>query len=149
PIRAASELVVEATYGFDVVVGASTAGKLWEEGVERLRSAALRRSCDCARRVYVTTDDGSLGVHGFVTDAIEPLIHEREYEQVWACGPDPMMRSVAQQAHDAHTDCMVSLERTMGCGFGVCAGCNVELAQGGYALCCSDGPVFNARELAW
>lgn len=149
PILAAADLLTGASIGFDVVVGASSASKLWEEGVERLRTAALRRSCDCARRVYVTTDDGSCGITGLVTEASGPLLQECEYAELWACGSAPMLRAVAEQALQAQTECKLSLERMMGCGFGVCAGCNVALRDGSYALCCTDGPVFDARELAW
>ena len=60
-----------------------------------------------------------------------------------------MMAGVARLAHEAGVACQVSMERMMGCGFGACACCNVALSKGGYALCCQDGPVFDAEEVAW
>ena len=77
------------------------------------------------------------------------LIAERDYAQVYTCGPEVMMAAVARLAADHGIDCQVSREAMMGCGFGACACCNVPLASGGYALCCQDGPVFDAKEVAW
>jgi len=128
-------------------VGARDAAHLYERGVDELRRLTPEELCDCARRVRVTTDDGSAGTQGFVTQVAGPLLAERAYACVMACGPAPMLRGVAELAKDAGVACQVSLERLMGCGFGACSCCNVELAAGGYALCCQDGPVFDAREV--
>ena len=105
--------------------------------------------CDCERRVVVCTDDGTLGLNGFTTDGMKELIETRAYAQVYTCGPNVMMAGVAKLAAEHGCDCQVSLERMMGCGFGACSCCNVTLVGGGYALCCQDGPVFDAKEVAW
>jgi dihydroorotate dehydrogenase electron transfer subunit len=60
-----------------------------------------------------------------------------------------MMRGVAALCAREGIACQVSMERMMGCGFGACSCCNVPLVAGGYALCCQDGPVFDATEVAW
>ena len=105
--------------------------------------------CDCERRVVVCTDDGTLGLDGFTTDGMASLLAERAYAQVYTCGPTVMMAGIAKLAREHGIACQASMERMMGCGFGACSCCNVALVAGGYALCCQDGPVFDAEEVAW
>lgn len=140
PIVAAAGMLAGAGVPFDAVLGAQTASRLW--GEERLSSLG-------AGTVLVTTDDGSRGIKGFTTDAMSRLLGERDYGLVMSCGPQPMMAGVARLARSAGIACQVSTERMMGCGFGACNSCNVTMAAGGYRSCCSDGPVFDAEELAW
>lgn len=149
PIVACARMLAEHGVGFDAVVGAQTAARHVTYLIDELREMAPREGCDCARKVVLTTDDGTLGMRGFVTSAMEGLMAEHTYGTVYACGPEPMMAGVARLARARSVACLVSLERMMGCGFGACSCCNVELAGGGYALCCQDGPVFDAREVAW
>jgi dihydroorotate dehydrogenase electron transfer subunit len=66
---------------------------------------------------------------------------------VYACGPTAMMRRAAELAAGAGRSCLLSLENRMACGFGVCLGCAVPRREGGYALVCRDGPVFEAGAL--
>lgn len=149
PIVACARMLAEAGVGFDVVVGAQTASRHVDYLLDELRSLASRERCDCQRRVLVTTDDGSRGIRGFVTAAMENLLAERRYACVYTCGPQVMMAGVARLADKTNAACQASLERMMGCGFGACSCCNVPLVAGGYALCCTDGPVFDAKEVAW
>ena len=149
PIVAAARMLAAQSLGFDVVVGAQTASRHVESQIDLLRGMTACDLCDCGRRVLVTTDDGSLGIQGFTTDAMAQLLAERGYAQVYTCGPNVMMAGVARLAADAGIACQASLERMMGCGFGACSCCNVPLVRGGYALCCQDGPVFDAQEVAW
>ncbi len=149
PIFACARMLAGADRPFDVVVGAQTAGKHYTDLIEELRGMALGHECDCARKVLVTTDDGSLGLRGYTTQAMEGLLAERRYATVYACGPEPMMAGVARIAARGHMACQVSLERMMGCGFGACSCCNVALADGSQALCCQEGPVFDAEVIAW
>ena len=149
PIVACARMLARSNVGFDVVVGAQTAARHLSDDIEVLRSMPPETGCDCARKVVLTTDDGTLGVEGFTTDVMKSLMGERGYVQVYACGPEPMLASVARLADEGGVACQVSLERMMGCGFGACSCCNVALRGGGYALCCQDGPVFDAREVAW
>jgi len=98
----------------------------------------------------VCTEDGSQGRRGVVTDVLTELLEESDAAvRVYACGPTPMMQRCAEIADQLGTPCQVSLENGMACGFGVCLGCAVPLAQGGYALVCRQGPVFDSGELAW
>ncbi len=97
-----------------------------------------------------TTEDGSVGLAGRVTD---PLLARLEAAQgratVFAVGPTPMMKACAELAARHGSDCLVSLENPMACGFGVCLGCAAPRAEGGFSLVCKEGPVFEAREIDW
>jgi dihydroorotate dehydrogenase electron transfer subunit len=97
-------------------------------------------------KVYLTTEDGSAGEKGYVTD--HSILKSNTYDRIYCCGPDPMMKAVGKYAALKETDCEVSLENLMACGFGVCLCCVVPTIQGN--LCsCTDGPVFNIKELRW
>jgi dihydroorotate dehydrogenase electron transfer subunit len=101
-------------------------------------------------RLEITTEDGSEGEPGLVTDALaRELAQPGRRAVVFACGPTPMMRRCAELARDAGARCIVSLENRMACGFGVCLGCAAPVAAGGYALVCCQGPVFDAARLRW
>ena len=101
-----------------------------------------------ARRVEVSTDDGSCGASGRVTEVCERLLADEALDVVYTCGPEAMQRIVAEQAAAAGIPCQVSLERLMACGVGTCLSCVVETA-GGLKRVCVDGPVFDASEVCW
>jgi dihydroorotate dehydrogenase electron transfer subunit len=102
-----------------------------------------------------TTEDGSRGRRGLVTDAVEDhLARTSERATLYACGPDPMLAAVARLAvrHDLHAE--VSLDPWMGCGIGLCLSCVVDIQEPGaaaprYRCACTDGPVFDARHVVW
>jgi dihydroorotate dehydrogenase electron transfer subunit len=98
--------------------------------------------------LYTTTEDGSLGIKGYVTD--HPLLGSDlgQFKRIYCCGPDPMMKAVAGKAKAKSVFCEVSLENTMACGFGVCLCCVTETTQG-HKCVCTDGPVFNINQLQW
>jgi len=95
-------------------------------------------------RLFVATEDGSLGTKGYVTDLIPRFAPECRY--CYACGPTPMLRSAA--ALPQFTGGQFSLEARMGCGFGVCMGCTILTADGPRRVC-RDGPVFQKEALQW
>ena len=101
--------------------------------------------------VTVTTDDGSFGRPGFVTDALAQQLAGAT--GVAACGPRVMLRAVADLARGAGVPCQVSLEERMGCGIGACLVCACALkgqaGQTRYGHVCKDGPVFDAEEVIW
>lgn len=97
-------------------------------------------------RVFVTTEDGSLGEKGFVTQ--HSLLKNERFDRIATCGPKPMMQAVARYAHSVGVDCEVSLENHMACGVGACL-CCVEKTVKGNVCVCKDGPVFNLRQLTW
>jgi dihydroorotate dehydrogenase electron transfer subunit len=100
--------------------------------------------------VHVATDDGTLGYHGFV-DAVtrQQLEQDKTFTAVLACGPKPMLRSVARVAEEFGVPCQVSMEERMGCGVGACLVCACKTADGHYKHVCKDGPVFDAKEVDW
>ena len=107
-------------------------------------------------RTWFATDDGSEGVHGFVSALLEQRIAAgdvRGGDTVFCCGPDPMMHAVAAACARAGLRCLLSLETYMACGYGVCNGCSVRVrgerfANWPYSRCCQQGPIYDAMELA-
>jgi dihydroorotate dehydrogenase electron transfer subunit len=97
----------------------------------------------------VTTEDGSAGEQGLVTDVLEAQLQRGDVQAVYTCGPRPMMAKVALMAEDAGVACYASLEQWMGCGLGACMGCVVPTRDGAYVRVCVDGPVFEATGLDW
>lgn len=139
PLGMLAERLSSAGVAVVVAQGAPTA--------ERLVARELFETV--ARRVDVATDDGSAGEHGFVTAVTERLFAQEHFDVVYCCGPEVMQRSVVAQAIAAGVaDVQVSLERLMACGIGACLSCVVK-TSGGLRRACVDGPVFNAREVAW
>jgi len=119
-----------------VLIGAkSSALVLCEEPLKQLGA-----------QVSVTTEDGSCGHKGLVTDLI-PALNSRQ-STIYACGPRAMLKAVAKLAKQKNIPCQVSLEAYLACGIGACLGCAVE-TKDGYKMACKDGPVFNAEEIVW
>lgn len=100
----------------------------------------------CAK-TYVTTDDGSYGFPGRVTDVFKQRLEKGEISSVYACGPIPMLKAVAEIAQQRGLFCELSLEQRMGCGIGACAVCVCKSTRDEYLKVCQYGPVFNAREV--
>jgi dihydroorotate dehydrogenase electron transfer subunit len=96
--------------------------------------------------VYLTTEDGSAGEKGFVTN--HSVLGESKFDKLYVCGPKPMMAAVAKYAGERNIDCEVSLENTMACGIGACL-CCVEKTVKGNVCVCTEGPVFNIHQLTW
>ena len=97
-------------------------------------------------RVLVTTEDGSEGERGFVTQ--HSVLGQERFTRIATCGPTPMMKAVARYARQADVSCEVSLENLMACGLGACL-CCVETTTEGNLCVCKDGPVFNIQKLLW
>ena len=91
--------------------------------------------------VYVTTVDGSYGIKGFVTNAMEEI----DFTYFYTCGPEPMLRAVCK-ATDVSGQ--LSFEERMGCGFGACMGCSCKTLAGNKRIC-KDGPVMRKEEIIW
>jgi dihydroorotate dehydrogenase electron transfer subunit len=93
-------------------------------------------------RVIVTTDDGTYGEKGFVTNMVEKLVNENHFDGVYTCGPEIMMYKTVQLAHSKKLFVQASLERMMKCGIGICGSCCI-----GEDLVCRDGTVFDGDHL--
>ncbi|MFA4993058.1 MAG: dihydroorotate dehydrogenase electron transfer subunit [Candidatus Omnitrophota bacterium] len=107
---------------------------------------------DLGCKVIITTDDGSLGFKGRVTELLKGFLSENQKtgkpEHIYACGPQPMLKTVVQISRENNIASQLSLETHMACGFGVCLGCVVS-TKTGYKRVCKDGPVFMGKELIW
>lgn len=91
--------------------------------------------------VTVTTADGSVGIKGFVTDAMKTA----DYTYFYTCGPEPMLKAIDKTAV---TEGQLSFEERMGCGFGACMGCSCKTKYGNKRIC-KDGPVLKKEEIIW
>jgi dihydroorotate dehydrogenase electron transfer subunit len=98
--------------------------------------------------LYFTSEDGSFGEKGFVTQHSVFQNKLKLYDKIYACGPDAMMKAIAREAKIANVFCEVSLENLMACGFGVCL-CCIEPTVNGNLCVCTEGPVFNINDLKW
>jgi dihydroorotate dehydrogenase electron transfer subunit len=123
--------------------------------------AGVRPTRDAGVEVLVSTDDGSSGLKGYVSDLLDAYLR-READGpeglaglvVCACGPMPMMKATAAVAARHAVTCLVSLESPMACGFGVCVGCVVGTRSAAgeplrYRRICIEGPVFDATQVVW
>ena len=97
-------------------------------------------------RVLITTEDGSEGEKGFVTN--HSVLASENFDLISTCGPKPMMMAVARYAYKNDIECEVSLENKMACGVGACL-CCVEKTVEGNKCVCKDGPVMNIKKLSW
>ena len=128
-----------------VLIGAKTKSQiLCEKEFKRL-------GCD----VKISTDDGSLGFRGKITDLLKKLLRNNELTKqrvndstIYACGPRPMLKEVSAVAKKYNIPAQLSLEEHMVCGIGACLGCTVNTREG-YQRACKEGPVFNAQEIIW
>ena len=99
--------------------------------------------------VKVATVDGSVGVKGFVTDAIAALSDEgKKFSYFYTCGPEPMLKAVYNSPVLDGVEGEFSFEERMGCGFGACMGCSCKTVTG-YKRICKDGPVLEKKEILW
>lgn len=115
------------------VVGARTGGELLFKD----------RATELGIEVDISTDDGSEGYHGFVTERIAELLPEKAYDLLIACGPEIMLKKIVELASEYDIKAQVSLERYMKCGVGICDACAID----GYQVCL-DGPVFDGELVA-
>lgn len=98
------------------------------------------------------TDDGSAGIHGFVTQPFKELAENGSIDAVYACGPMPMLKGIAGICKEKGIYCEISLEERMACGIGACLGCACRTLRNDeeyFAHVCKDGPVFKAEEVLW
>ena len=115
-----------------VIIGFNTLSEVfYKEAFEKLGATVL-----------VATADGSMGIKGFVTDAVKEV---SEYTYVYTCGPEPMLKAVYNATT---TDGEYSFEERMGCGFGACMGCTCKTKYGNKRIC-KDGPVLIKEEIIW
>ncbi|MCK5805368.1 MAG: dihydroorotate dehydrogenase electron transfer subunit [Lentisphaeria bacterium] len=152
PVLVAGGYGCAATYLFakrspvpcTVLIGGRT------EGDVLLTDAYEALGCD----VRVSTDDGSLGHKGLVTELLEAVLVEESNSTVVACGPNPMLRAVGMVCETHGIDAQLSLDHVMCCGVGACFACVVKIKTDNedgweYIRTCKDGPVFRASQVNW
>lgn len=103
-------------------------------------------------KTILCTDDGTAGRKGLVTQCLEEELCISGGDMVYACGPRPMLKHVAEVAKKYNIPCEVSMEERMGCGIGACLVCACQLEREGKSVMghvCKDGPVFCAEEVVW
>ncbi|UCG15562.1 MAG: dihydroorotate dehydrogenase electron transfer subunit [Phycisphaerales bacterium] len=113
----------------------------------------------CGVPVIVSTDDGSIGYAGNVVESVRRFAATYAIDVadlvVYACGPEPMLRSLSEWAVGREVQCYLCTERAMACGMGTCQSCVIPVRSGTdpagweYKLCCTDGPVFGAADVLW
>lgn len=96
-----------------------------------------------AKKLVVTAEDGRNALSGRIVDF---FFEPQNYDAVFACGPQPMLKAVVEKCRKKNVSCFVSMEKLMACGVGACFGCTVS-TKNGNRRCCADGPIFNAGEL--
>lgn len=98
----------------------------------------------------LSTDDGSLGEKGFVTQALARRLESgAKYARLYACGPMPMFAALARVAAAASLPAEFSTEAEMGCGFGVCLGCVIPGTEKPFIVSCSEGPILSPEKIRW
>jgi dihydroorotate dehydrogenase electron transfer subunit len=125
--------------------GASRAQSL--VGIERIKAIMSK--------VVISTDDGSHGFHGLITErfSTEVSSYDSGRSKIYACGPRSMLKQLSGLLAGNSASCQILMEERMACGVGACLGCTVLLkdgeGRGGHARACIDGPVFNIRDVHW
>ena len=108
--------------------------------------------------VRITTNDGSMGMEGFVTHSLEAWIVENPEKtnlEIFACGPNAMLKAVGDRFIETEMPCWLSMDRNMACGVGACLTCVIKIKADNseegwkWGRCCKYGPVFNAKEIIW
>ena len=154
PMQKAGEKVLLVGGGVGVAPLLNYGKELKEAGAQPVFLLGARSKTDLHEQelfksiapVYVTTEDGSEGEKGFVTQ--HSLLENETFDRISVCGPKPMMVSVARYAKSKGIPCEVSLENMMACGLGACL-CCVEKTVRGNVCVCKEGPVFPIEELTW
>ena len=105
-----------------------------------------------AKEMIVSTDDGSAGLKGTAADALQAFLasgtSSAEHFRIYACGPHPLLKAVAQVSKEYRIRAYVSMEEHMACGIGACLGCVVKTVDG-FKRVCKEGPVMSASEIVW
>ena len=130
PLYLLAKTLISQGKGVSVILGFNTESEVFCEEDFKAIGADVK----------VTTVDGSYGIKGFVTDALES-----GYDHFFTCGPEPMLKAVFKSTD---TSGQFSFEERMGCGFGACMGCSCKTITG-YKRICKDGPVMMKEEILW
>lgn len=143
PLFGLSEVLKSRGCRVDMVLGASTANKIYAP-LEGKRSVST---------LTITTDDGSAGIHGKVTDVLPKLIEENQIEIVYSCGPMGMLEAITQITREKSVMHQCAIEESMACGIGVCMTCVIPVRGDDGVIkmkrSCIDGPVVDGESVIW
>ncbi|GHV70831.1 dihydroorotate dehydrogenase B (NAD(+)), electron transfer subunit [Spirochaetia bacterium] len=114
----------------------------FRDGAERCGILGPALSGCSSGKLIIATEDGSEGLKGRIPDFLDT----KNYAVIFACGPEAMLKAVAERCKKTGTPCYVSMERRMACGVGACLGCTIKTTRGN-KRCCADGPIFPAEEI--
>lgn len=135
-----------------LIAGGAPMPKLFVGGRTKSDLLALDRFKKLGVEIHPATNDGSAGVQGLVTDPLDDeMIALKEAGkgfELFACGPDPMLKAVALRATGAKVPGWISMDRHMICGVGACYAC-IQKTVRGNSRCCIEGPIFRAEDLIW
>jgi dihydroorotate dehydrogenase electron transfer subunit len=143
PLLPLAQALLDAGSAVEIVLGAATATRLYGElPAKRLAGRAL-----------VTTDDGSAGERGVVTDVLADAVRRVDAEVIYACGPMGMLRAVSRFAETNGIRSQVAVEEAMACGIGVCMTCVLPVRgdddRSRFVRSCVEGPVFDGSRVRW
>ncbi|MBS7635645.1 dihydroorotate dehydrogenase electron transfer subunit [Candidatus Bathyarchaeota archaeon] len=138
PLLMLTNRVLKMGVGATVIEGAETKNKI--VFLEELTS--LPKLHNKSIKVFFTTEDGSYGIKGLITDLVEEMLHREKFDVVYACGPEGMIRKIYEITEQYSVDMQASLERYIRCAIGICGSCVI----GGYRVC-RDGPVFSEAQM--
>jgi dihydroorotate dehydrogenase electron transfer subunit len=143
PLIPLAQALLAAGSPVEIIIGAATASRLFGELVAKRTVGS----------VTVTTDDGSAGAKGLVTDVLAEAIDRIKAEVVYACGPMGMLRAVGEIARAKSIHAQVAVEESMACGIGVCMTCVLPVrgsdGKSRFVRSCVDGPIFDADSIRW
>jgi dihydroorotate dehydrogenase electron transfer subunit len=139
PLFLFAERVRPGGHGVHAIIGAARAARLF----------GTNDADEAFDSVTITTDDGSFGKKGLVTDALGGVVKKTGAKRVIACGPMPMLAAVSSRCRELDLPCEVAVEEFMACGIGVCWTCVVPTTDGNFVRSCTEGPVFDGAEVAW
>jgi len=143
PLLSLATALRERSCRVDMVLGAGSADRLF----------GLLEAKRMAASIAVTTDDGSVGTPGRVSDVLPAVLDKCKTDVVYACGPMPMLRAVAGLCAERGIPCQVAVEESMACGIGVCMTCVLPVigddGRTRMARSCVEGPVFLADRVRW
>jgi len=117
-------------------------------GAKTITDLILLEKFENLADLSITTEDGSSGFKGRVTQ--HPYLQDKitDFDCIYCCGPEPMMKAVSLLAIEKNVNCEVSLDQMMGCGIGVCLSCVAKTVRG-HETSCIHGPVFNSKDIVW
>ncbi len=136
PLTFLGEQLANLNLGMTFLTGAKTKTELLF--LDRIEAVVQKAQ----GKLTVTTDDGSYGAKGMITQPAEDLMEKEKFDMIYACGPEPMLHRMFSLAEKHDMPLEVSLERLMKCAVGICGSC----VLGGFRVC-SDGPVFRKEQL--